>query len=93
MFGNRDIGMHTGRPWIPPAREPGPQLCIITDHMGPDGLTAECSQPADAPVHHRSYADGGHQFVSELLAEAQDAAERDAEAAYDARLAEHDQEG
>lgn len=76
MFGNRDIGMHTGRPWIPPVREPGPDLCVIFD----------CALPEAAPVHHRSYAESGHQFLSELMAEAQDDAEGNAEAAYDAAM-------
>jgi len=85
VFGNKDIGMHTGRPWIPALPEHDPELCIITDRMGPDGL-AECGQPEAAAVHHRSYAEGGHQFTSQLLAEAQDEAEHDAEAAYDAAI-------
>jgi hypothetical protein len=71
MFGNRDIGMHTGRPWVPLLRDPEPDLCIITDLMGPGGL-AECGQPADAPVHHRSYTEGGHEFLSDLMAGALD---------------------
>jgi hypothetical protein len=85
MFGNRDIGMHTGRPWIHSSPGPGPELCIITDRMGPDGL-ADCGQPADAAVHQRSYTQGGHEFLSELMAEYQKEAERDAEAAYDAAM-------
>ena len=84
MFGNKDTGMHTGYSWAGQRpRDTGPDLCIVTDRTGPDGLV-QCDQPADAPVHRKSYAEGGHEFTSELMAEAEDEAERDAEAAYDA---------
>lgn len=67
MFGNKDIGMHTGSPWpalnYRPPRDAGPEVCILTTHYDADGMLAECGLPADAPVHQRGYAEGGHEFT------------------------------
>ena len=86
MFGNKDTGMHTGRPWASGRTATGPELC------------AHCGLPESAPVHRRKpdsvdwatwiYAQGGHPFESQAMADDRDEAERDAKAAYDQSMRE-----